>query len=110
LKPGAWVDPKRMPQTIHDAGFKTVPKDVRLTVTGKVEQRGDALVLVLDRMKTPRELTAVSHLSSPETAPHLARHVGEVVEAEGYWLPNQTGKLAVTALKVTGEPDGRHKE
>jgi hypothetical protein len=99
-----------MLQMIHDAGFKPVPEDMRLTVTGKVEQRGDVLVIALDKMKAPKPvvLTIVPHASSPETAPHLARHVGDVIEAEGYWLPNESGKLAVTALRVQGEPGGRH--
>jgi hypothetical protein len=99
-----------MLQTIHDAGFKPVPDDIRLTLTGKTEKRGGTLVLVLDRMKTPVELTVVPHSSTPDTAPHLARHVGETVQVDGYWQPGGSGKLALTAIKVTGEPDGKHKD
>jgi hypothetical protein len=110
LKPGAWVDPSKMTDTIRRAGYTPIASDVRLTVTGKVEKRGEALVLVLDNMKAPVELTAVAHSSSPETAPHLARHVGDLVEVEGYWLPSQTRNLAITTIKVQGEPDGTHRE
>jgi hypothetical protein len=110
LKPGAWVDPARMMQTIHDAGFKAVPEDVRLTVTGMVEKRGEALVIALDKTKTPVALAVVPHASTPETAPHLARHLGELVEVEGYWRPEGGGQLALTAIKVKGEPDGKHRD
>lgn len=98
-----------MLETIHDSGFKPAPEDVRLTVTGTVEKRGDSLVLLLDKMKTPTELSVVPHSSTPETAPHLAQHVGEVVEAEGYWVPNEAGKFAATSVKVKGEADGKHR-
>src|SRR5688572_20797644 len=99
-----------MLETIHDAGFKPVPEDVRLTVTGTVQKRGDELVLQLDKMKTPTELAIVPHSSSPDTAPHLARHIGELVEVEGYLIPNEARKLGATAIKVKGEQEGKHRE
>src|SRR5687768_4262953 len=95
-------------QGIHDAGFKAVPEDVRLTVTGTVIVKAGVLSLARDRMNSHVELIWASLPASPDAAPHLARHVGEVVEAEGFWQPNGTGKLAVTALRVKGEPSGKH--
>jgi hypothetical protein len=67
-------------------------------------------VLQLDKMKAPLELAIVPHSSSPDTAPHLARHAGELVEVEGYLMPNETRKLGATAIKVKGEADGKHRE
>jgi hypothetical protein len=99
-----------MLQTIRAAGFKPVPDDVRFTVTGIAEKRGDALIIRLDRMKTPVELTAIPHSSSPETAPHLTRHLGDRVQVEGYWSPGTPANLAVTAMKVEGEPEGVHRD
>jgi hypothetical protein len=110
LKPGVWVDPARMTENIRRAGYTPIPTDIRLTVTGKVEKRGNALVVVLDQMKTPVELTAVPHRSSPETAPHLAHHVGQVMEVEGYWQAKQPKELAVTAVKVEGGAEDKHAE
>lgn len=110
LKPGAWVDPARMLRIIRDAGFKPVPADVRLTVTGRVERRGEALVIALDGLRSPVELAVVPHASSPDTADHLALHVDQLVQVEGFWLADGPGKLAVTAMKVEGEPAGGHRD
>jgi hypothetical protein len=110
LKPGAWVDPAKMTDTIRRAGYTPMLNDVRLTVTGKVEPRGEALVLVLDQMKTPLELTAASHPSAPEAAPALARHAGAMVEVEGYWTSQEPKKLAVTRTKAPSEPGGKPSE
>ena len=105
------MDPQRMLDTINAAGFKPVPGDVRLTVTGKAAKRGEALLVVLDRMKTPVEIAVVPHTSSPDTAPHLARHVGEPVQVEGYWQADGgSGKLALTAIKVQGKPTAEQPE
>jgi hypothetical protein len=110
LKPGAWVDPAQMMNNIRRAGYTAITTDVRLTVTGKVEKRGDALVVVLDEMKTPIELTAAAHRSSPETAPHLAQHVGQLMQVEGYWQSAKPKELAVTAVKVEGGAEDKHSE
>jgi hypothetical protein len=97
---------------VKDAGFKAVPEDVRLTVTGKVEKRGEALVIVLDRMKTPVELTVLADKANPDTAAHLQRHAGETVELEGLWQPTSPGQTGAGALAVTaiyGTEDAKPK-
>ena len=101
LKPGAWVNPALMLQKVKDAGFKALPEDVRLTVTGKVEKRGDSLAVVLDQMQTPVVLTVVADKANPDTAEHLNRHVGDAVELEGLWGPAQEGQTGPGSLAVT---------
>jgi hypothetical protein len=108
LKPGVWVDPAQMLQKVKDAGFKAVPEDVRLTVTGKVEKRGDGLVIVLDQMKSPVELMVVAAKDNPDTAAHLNRHVNETVELEGLWgpaPPGQSGAGSLAATAIYGAED-----
>lgn len=107
LQPGAWVDPARMLKLARKSNLKSLPDDTRLTVTGKVEKRDERLVVVLDQMRTPVELTVVPHSSAPESAAQLARRAGEWVEAEGYWPPTATATLAVTSFKVLKKPDVR---
>jgi hypothetical protein len=101
------LDPAKMTENIRLAGYTPILTDVRLTVTAKVEKCGDTLVLVLGQMKTPVELTTAPHASTPETAPHLVRHVGAVVEAEGYWMAKAPKQLAVTAVRVLKQPGGQ---
>jgi hypothetical protein len=100
LKPGAWVDPAKMTENIRRAGYTPILTDVRLTVTGKLEKHGEALVLALEGMKTPVELTVAPHSTSPQAGPDLARSVGAVVQLEGYWTAAEPRQLAVTAVKV----------
>ena len=110
LKPGAWVEPAKMTDTIRRAGYTPILNDVRLTVTGKVEKRGEALILVLDQMKTPVELTAAPHPSTPEAVSALARHAGEVIEVEGYWTSQEARKLALTRVKEQGGSTDKPRE
>jgi hypothetical protein len=100
LKPGAWVDPAKMTETIHRAGYTPILTDVRLTVTGRLEKRGEALVLALEGMKPPVELTVVPHPASPQAGPDLARAAGGTVQVEGYWTAAAPKQLAVTAVKA----------
>jgi hypothetical protein len=82
---------------------------VRLTVTGKVELRGDTVLLALDRMKTPVALKVTAQKDNP-TAEHLKKHAGETVELEGLWQAPPAGEpgpgtLAATAIH--NAKDGR---
>jgi hypothetical protein len=104
LKPGAWVDPAQMLQLTHKSNLKDVPEDIRLTVTGTLEKRGEGLVLVLDRMKTPVDLTLTAHASAPDRGTGLGDHVGELLEVEGYWPPDGKLTLAVARFKSLTEP------
>jgi hypothetical protein len=88
LKPGAWVDPKTMTQAIHDSGFTPVPEDVRLVVTGTLEERHGSFVLVLSNMKAPREVTCVPPPGSEGEAiiAALRAHAGRAAAIDGRWL------------------------
>jgi hypothetical protein len=99
MQPGAWVDPARMFQLARKSNLKALPHAVRLAVTGKLEQRGDRRVLVLDQMKSPMELTLVPQTSAPEKAAQLEDAVGERLEVEGCWSLDTSNTLAVTALR-----------
>ncbi len=101
LKPGQWPNLPRMLVTIKEAGFTAVPEQVELVVSGKVAREGDQLVLVLDRLKTPVSLPITAARENPETAAHLARHVGETVDLEGLWQPAPTGQTGPGQLAVT---------
>jgi len=100
MKPGVWPDLPKMVQTIKDAGYKPIEDGVELVVTGKVVKQGDALVLEIDRLKTPVILTVVAAKDDPDTAAHLLRHVGETVEVEGRWSPGPDEKSAASLAVV----------
>jgi hypothetical protein len=51
LKSGYWIDPPKFFKQIDDAGYQARRTDVRLTLTGKITQEGDRLLLVLDDVK-----------------------------------------------------------
>lgn len=102
LKPGVFPDLTRMHQTIKDAGYQPIVDRTELRVTGKVVKQGDGLAIELDKMATPRTLLVTAAKDDPETAAHLARHLGETVEVDGTWLLSADGKgpgsLAITAI------------
>jgi hypothetical protein len=110
LQPGAWVDPVQMLRLTRKSNLKAVPDDVRLTVSGSVERRGEALVIVLDQMRTPVELTAVPHASAPAIGVQLAGHSGQRVQVEGYFPPGATLTLSVTSFKALADPEAREKK
>ena len=100
LKAGAWVDPANMTRVIRDAGFTPVPEDVRLTATGRLEARDGRIVLVLDRMKTPREVNCVSASGRDSIATALEEHAGRAVEVRGRWLFGDAGVLEVESIAL----------
>jgi hypothetical protein len=87
-----------MARAIRDAGFTPVPEDVRLTVTGRLEARDGRIVLVLDGMKTPRELTCVGAPGRDSSGTTFEEHVGRAVEVRGRWLPGDPGALEVESI------------
>jgi len=97
LKPGAWVEPIKMTQSIRDAGFTPVPEEVSLTVTGTLESRAGRFVLVLDRMEKLREIVCVSGRDT-ELQPNL----GKTVEIEGRWRFDD-GALLVDKITLPGQ-------
>jgi hypothetical protein len=88
LKPGAWVDPGRMTQAIHDSGFTPVPEEVRLAVSGTLEERDGRFVLVLSGMKAPREIPCVppSGKEGEAIAAALRARAGRAAAIDGRWL------------------------
>ena len=99
LRPGAWVDPAKMLALTRRSNLKALPDEIRLTVTGRVEQQDGSLRVALDEMKTPVELVIVPDAKAPEQAAHLAAEAGSRVEVEGYWHANAPGALAITSFK-----------
>lgn len=110
LQTGAWVDPNQMLRLVRKSNLKAVPDDIRLTVTGTIQRRGDAHVLLLDQMKTPVQLNLVPHSSASDSATRLSDHAGQRVEVSGYWSPGATKALSVTALKLPAGPDAGRSE
>ncbi|HET8948464.1 MAG TPA: hypothetical protein VFQ07_15905 [Candidatus Polarisedimenticolia bacterium] len=100
LKPGAWVDPQAMTRAIHDAGFTPVPEDVRLVLTGTLEERQGSFVLVLSGMKAPREVTCVLPPGKEGEAVAQALHdrTGRAVTIDGRWLFDGGGRLEVRVI------------
>lgn len=84
-----------MMQAVRDAGFKPVPEDVRLTVTGTLEEHEGHFVLVLDRMKEPRTLTCVG----PGPGDALAHNAGRAVEIRGRWQSEGQGGIQVESVE-----------
>ncbi len=99
IKPGAWVDPSKMMQAIRDAGFTPVPENIRITLTGTLESRDGRFVLVLDRMKTPRELACVAGRQGGPSERALKEIAGRAVEVRGRWLAEGPGALEVEAIR-----------
>jgi hypothetical protein len=87
VKPGAWVDPQKMTQAIHDAGFTPVPEDVHLKLAGTLQARQDTFVLLLAGMKAPREVTCVpsSGKDGDAIAASLRAQSGRPVTIDGRW-------------------------
>jgi len=104
LKPGAWVDPARMQQTIKDAGYKPDENGVTLRITGKVVMQGDQLEIELDKMQSPQTLIVAAAKGAPDLPTRLAGQAGQVVEVEGAWSPGSEGKQAVLALTLIASP------
>lgn len=98
LKPGAWVDPSRMTQAIHDAGFTPVPEDVRFTMTGLLETRDGRVVLALEGMTTARDVDCVEPADRGASDPRLAGHAGQRVELKGRWLFPDGGRIEVESI------------
>lgn len=106
LKPGMWVDPARMQQTVKAAGYKPVDDGVTLYVSGKVVKQGEGLALELDGMKAPLTLPLVAPKDDPDTLVHLReKHVGHAVQLQGRWVApaaaSGPGSLAVDAITGT---------
>lgn len=106
LKPGAWVDPARMQQTIKDAGYKPGDAGVTLRLTGKVVKQGDQLALELDKMKAPRTLALAAAKEKPEPLARLGALVDQVVQIEGLWTETE-GKGATLAVTAVIAPGGK---
>lgn len=102
MKPGYWPDLAKMFETIKDAGYQPMLDRTELRVSGKVVKQGARLAIVLDRTQADRTLWVVAAKDDPDTAAHLARHVGDTVEVEGVWQlagdQKSSGSLAVTAI------------
>lgn len=105
IKPGLWPDVSRMHATIKEAGYQPIADRTELRVSGKVVKQGDRLAIELDKMQAPRTLLITAAKDDPETAEHLARHLGQTVELAGTWQPSADektpGALAVTAIYGT---------
>jgi hypothetical protein len=84
-----------MMQRVRDAGFTPVPEEVRLTLTGRLEKRAGRIVLVLDRMQEPRELTCAVAGPTDRLESALAR----VVEIQGRWQLEGHGRILVETVK-----------
>ena len=104
MKPGAWPDFVKMQQTVKDAGFKPIENGVELRVTGKVSKQGEQLVLEVEKMTPPVTLQLIASKDDPDTLDHLNRHIGEIVELDGNWLPPEEGKSGPGSLAVTAIP------
>ncbi len=104
LQPGAWVDPSKMLEVIRDAGFTPVPENVHLTATGALGSRDGRLVLVLDRMLAPRELTCVAGRSAGSSETELREKVGRTLLIRGRWLAQGAGALEVEAVDPATDP------
>ena len=104
LKPGTWVDPARMQQTIKDAGYKPDENGVTLRITGKVVKQGDQLQIELDKMQSPQTLVVTAAKEAPDLPARLAGQAGQVVEVEGVWSPGSDGKQAALALTLIASP------
>ena len=98
MKPGAWVDPAKMTQTIRDAGFTPVPDDVRLILTGRLEARDGSYLLALDGMTAPRNVTCVAVPGRDAIGAALSDHSGKTVEIRGRWLFKDGGELEVESI------------
>lgn len=99
FKPGAWVDPLKMMQAIRDAGFTPVPEDVRMIVTGTLESQDGRRVLVLDRMKTPVEVSCVARPQDNATARALTEKAERFVEVRGRWIAGGQGTLEIETIR-----------
>jgi hypothetical protein len=109
MKPGHWPDIAKMEQTIRDSGYTPFDDGVELIVTGVVARKDGRLVLELDRMRTARTLEVAAAKDDPDTAAHLERHVGDLVEVEGEWLPEGEGRIAVTAIYGAEDPKPKRR-
>ena len=98
FKPGLWVEPVKMLQAIRDAGFTPVPENIRITATGRLESRDGRFVLVLDGMKTPRELTCVAGRQNGPSEQTLRETAGHAVEVRGRWISEGAGALELEAI------------
>jgi len=98
FKPGLWVEPVKMLQAIRDAGFTPVPENIRITATGRLESRDGRFVLVLDGMKTPRELICIAGRQNGTSEQTLKEKAGHAVEVRGRWAPEGAGALEVEAI------------
>lgn len=104
MKPGACPDFAKMQQTIKDAGFKPIENGIELRVSGKVVKQGGQLTLEVDKLTAPITLQLIPAKDDPDTLDHLNRHVGEMVELDGSWLPPEEGKTGAGSLAVTAIP------
>jgi hypothetical protein len=112
LKPGAWVDPAKMVDTIRRAGYTPMLEDIRMTLTGKLTGDPAQPAVRVEDVKTPVTLTLVADEKSPSsftTAVELLRQGKEIpVEIEGRWRASEKpgaasgGTLAVTRVTVMG--------
>jgi len=88
-----------MMQAVRDAGFTPVPEDVRLTVTGTLEEHEGSFILGLDRMKEPRRLTCVAAGSGDTLRRALAQNAGRAVEIQGRWQLEGQGRIQVETVE-----------
>jgi hypothetical protein len=96
LKEGVWIDIPRFFKQVSDAGYGPRREDVRLTLTGKITEEGNRLLLTVDDVKPGPQVFLLAQGKSKdakekgqmEKAFKDARSlVGEVVEMEGVWKP-----------------------
>lgn len=109
MKAGAWPNLPQMQEQMKKAGYEPIWKQVELIVTGRVIEQGKGLALVIDKVKAPMTLAVLPAESDPETAAHLKRHLGELVEVEGLWQPPAAGAtgpggLAISAIYGSDDP------
>ena len=88
-----------MMQAVRDAGFTPVPEDVRLTVTGTLEEREGRFVLVLDRMKEPKTLTCVATGAVEPLERAFGQNAGRRVEMHGRWQFEGQGSIQVETVE-----------
>jgi hypothetical protein len=111
LKSGVWVEPSKFFVQISEAGYEARKNEVRLTLTGKITQEDDRLLLILDDVKPgPQKfLLAQGESKNEKEAQTLAEAfrkieglVGQTVELEGVWQPptDRKEKSALSRLFV----------
>ncbi len=112
LKPGAWVDPAKMMDTIHRAGYTPMRDDVRLTLEGRIAGDPAQPLLSLDDVKPVVSLPLVADEKDPaplaQVVEQLRSATPGAVQVEARWRPGSkeapAGALVVTRVAPAAPP------